>query len=130
MMAGEQNNVLEFRVSTLEKVVGEIGQSVKSIDGSLQALTRLEARHAETRDSLSRAFTAIQRLEDEDLKDHENRLRAVEADMPTFRLIRNWVIAGVIGIVALVGIAVVGVVVSAAPSKTQATHYQEDVRGR
>lgn len=111
----EPHNVLEFRVSSLEKVVGEIGQSVKSIDGSLQALTRLEARHAETRDGLARAFAAVQRLEDEDLKDHENRLRVMEADMPTVRLIRGWVIAGVIGVVSLVGVAVVGIVLISSP---------------
>lgn len=39
------------------------------------------------------------------LEDHETRLRTVEADMPTLRLIRNWVVAGALGTLAMVGVA-------------------------
>lgn len=89
MAADGLHTVLEFRVSTLETMVGEVRAAIKSIDISLQALTRLEQRHAETRDGLARAFAAIH--------DQEERLRRVESDMPTVRMVRNWVIAGVIG---------------------------------
>lgn len=96
--------MLEFRITNLEGAVGEIRGAVKSIDASLQTLARLELHHAETRDGLGRAFTAI--------NDHEIRMRAVEAEMPMAKLVRNWVIGGVIGVVVLVGVAVVGLVLS------------------
>lgn len=98
-MSQEQNSVLEYRVASLEAVVREVKDAVKSIDTSLQTLARLEARHSETRESLSRAFT--------DIEDHEKRIRILEADMPTVRMIRNWVIGGMTSCVGLVGIAVV-----------------------
>lgn len=97
---GEDHKVLEHRVNTLESSVNEIKQAVKSIDGSLQVLARLEAHHAETRDGLGRAFGEI--------KDHEKRLRVIEGEMPTMKLARGWAIAGVVAIVALVGLTLVG----------------------
>ena len=103
-------SVLEFRVSNLEGMVGEIRTAVKSIDGSLKTLASLEARHAQTSDAVGRAFT--------ELKDHEDRLRSAEADLPTMRLVRNWVIAGVIGCTSLVGVAVAGMVIVASKART------------
>lgn len=99
----ENEKVLEFRVTNLEGMVGEIRSAVKSIDGSLKTLAALEAHHSETRASVGRAFT--------DINDHEDRLRKVEADLPTMRLVRNWVIAGVLGCTSLVGVAVAGMVI-------------------
>lgn len=87
--------VMEYRLSALEGSVGEIRQAVKSIDASLQVLARLEQRHAETRDGLERAF--------EELKDHETRVRDIETEMPTTKLIRGWIITAVIGTLGIVG---------------------------
>lgn len=99
----ENDKVLEFRVSSLEKVVGEVSSAVKSIDASLKTLTSLEIHHNQTRESVGRAFA--------DIEDHETRLRKVEDDMPTMRLVRNWVIAGVIGCTSMVGVAMAGLVI-------------------
>ncbi|MDP3425485.1 MAG: hypothetical protein Q8S32_17225 [Burkholderiaceae bacterium] len=108
-------SILEFRVSSLEAMVGEIRSAVKSIDSSLKVLASLEARHAQTSDAVARAFA--------ELKDHEDRLRIAEADMPTMRLVRNWVIAGVIGCTSLVGVSVAGMVTIA--SRTQSAMYAQ-----
>lgn len=116
----ENEKVLEFRVSALETVVGEVRTAVKSIDASLKALTSLEIHHNQTRDAVGRAFTEIKRLEDGDIKDHEERLRLVENDLPTMRLVRNWVIAGVVGCVSMVGVAVAGLVIVSAKSQPPA----------
>lgn len=104
MGANEEHKVLEFRVGALEGAVGEIKQAVKSIDQSLQSLARLETRHAETRDGLSRAFT--------DIEDHETRLRAVESEMPTMKLTRSWILRAVVVIVGAVCLALLGMVVT------------------
>ena len=107
--------VLEFRLSSLEKVVSEVSSAVKSIDNSLKTLTSLEIHHNQTRDAVGRAFTNI--------KDHEDRLREIEGDLPTMRLVRNWVIAGVIGCTSLVGVAVASMVIIA--SKAQTAMYDQ-----
>lgn len=118
--AGEmdKDKILEFRVSSLEAVVGEVRTAVKSIDASLKALTSLEIHHNQTRESVGRAFT--------DIEDHETRLRKVEDDMPTMRLVRNWVIAGVIGCTSMVGVAMAGLVIVS--GKSQPAEVQQQVR--
>ena len=95
----DDHEILEYRVRSLEASVHEIKQAVKSIDESLQTLARLELRHAETRETLSRAFHEVE--------EQEKRIRALEAEAPVTRLISRWVIGAVIGIVALVGIALI-----------------------
>ncbi len=116
MTARNSDEVLEFRVTTLEGMVGEIRSAVKSIDGSLKTLAALEAHHSETRASVSRAFT--------DIEDHETRLRGIEADLPTMRLVRNWVIAGVLGCASLVGVAVAGMVIVSAKAPQPVVQQQ------
>lgn len=101
-MADDQT-VLEYRVASLEAVVREVKDAVKSIDTSLQTLARLEAKHAETRDGLERAFNEI--------ADHETRVRVIETEMPTTKLIRGWVIAGVVGVLGMMGVAMIKLVV-------------------
>ena len=112
--------VLEFRVTSLEKVVSEVSSAVKSIDSSLKTLTSLEIHHNQTRDAVGRAFTNIE--------DHETRLRGIEADLPTMRLVRNWVIAGVIGCVSMVGAAAAGMVIVSGKAQQPAVQ-QQVVRG-
>lgn len=99
---GEQAH-LESRVDFLEKTVHEVRDAVRSIDESLRELVRLEVAHAETRNGLTRAFL--------ELNDHEDRLRRIEADMPTMRMARGWVVSGVIGLVGLLGIALASLVI-------------------
>ena len=102
MMADQA--VIEHRVATLETAVSKIERAVSSIDESMKAMVRLEEHHAQTRDSVERCFSQV--------GDHEQRLRQLEKDAPTARLVAKWVITWVVGIVSLVGTALVGLVVS------------------
>ena len=103
--------VIEHRVATLESAVGKIERAISSIDSSMQAIVRLEEHHSQTRDSVERCFAQA--------ADHEQRIRQLEKDAPTSRLVSKWVIAWVIGIVTLVGSALVGLVlVSNVPGVT------------
>lgn len=94
--------VLDVRVTNLEKVVERVSTAVESIDESLKTLTRLDVKHDETRDGLGRAFIS--------LEDHEKRMRVIEAEMPTIKLGRGWLFAGVIGVIGLLGTAIVHLV--------------------
>ena len=96
----EKHDVIEYRLGTLEASVTEIKSAVSSIDKSLQKLTSLEERHQETRDALNRAFTQIE--------DHEVRIRHVEKNEPVTRLVRNWIIAGITGLIGMVALVLVG----------------------
>lgn len=120
------NAVLHIRVTNLEKVVDRVSKAVESIDESLKILARLEVHHEQTRSSLERAFDGldacsarIRSLEDScvraaDCKERcvriDDKVKRIEIEMPTIKLIRGWVLTGVVAVVALVGTAVVNLV--------------------
>lgn len=91
--------VLDVRVTNLERVVERVSAALASIDESLKTLTRLDVKHDETRTGLVRAFTQ--------LEDHEERMRQIEMEMPTVKQARSWIFSGAMGIVGMVGMAVV-----------------------
>ncbi|WKZ15421.1 MAG: hypothetical protein QY317_16115 [Candidatus Jettenia caeni] len=92
--------VLEYRLDVVESAIAEIKEAVKSIDKSLDVIARIEEKHLDTREALGRAFKC--------LEGHEERIKAIEMEIPTLQMMRNWIISGVLGIVALVGIAMIG----------------------
>jgi hypothetical protein len=75
-----------------------IESTLKTVSENLVTLAQLEQKHLETKESLARAFNSM--------SDLNSRMREVEAELPTLKLIRGWVIAGVIGIVSLLGVAI------------------------
>jgi hypothetical protein len=75
-----------------------IEETLRVVSENLQRLTTLEQRHIDTRESLDRAFDTIEKV--------DNRLKHVELEMPVLKIVKNWVITAVVGIVGLVAIAV------------------------
>lgn len=96
------HHIIEQRVATLEGAVGKIERAVSSIAESMQALVRLEERHAQTQASVERCFKEIE--------DHEHRLRELEKSEPLQKLTTRWVIGGVVTIITLIITALVGLV--------------------
>jgi hypothetical protein len=88
-------DLTQYRLSMIEK-------TLQAISDNLTQLATLEQKHIETRDALSRAFKQIDRTDE--------RVRIIEMDMPTLRIVRKWVMAAVIGIVALVGVELIKMV--------------------
>jgi hypothetical protein len=74
-----------------------IEETLRAVSENLQRLTTLEQRHVDTREALERAFDTIEKV--------DGRLKHVELEMPVLKIVKNWVITAVIGIVGLVGIA-------------------------
>ena len=84
-------SLTEYRLASIE-------ETLASINETLRTLTSLEAKHMETRSALERAFTQLAK--------QDERLRAIELELPTLKLIRGWVIAGVISCVSMLGVTV------------------------
>ncbi|MFA5630333.1 MAG: hypothetical protein WC997_02375 [Porticoccaceae bacterium] len=81
-----------------------VEETLKSVSESLRLLATLEQRHLETREALARAFSAVD--------ENDKRIRAVEVEIPTLKMVRGWVITGVVGCTSLCGIAVFQLIVN------------------
>lgn len=94
---------VETRLQLLERGQDDVRDAVVSIKGSLESLVRLEERHAETREALGRVFTYTEKLEE--------RIEAIEKVLPGLLEARGWVITACMGILSVVGLAVLGLVI-------------------
>lgn len=100
----------DTRLALLERDVNEIKEAIKSIavsnseiSRSLQTIAVLETEHANTRQSLERAFSEIASVKLE--------VAEISRDMPGLKEIRGWVVTGVLAVAGIVGAAMVLVVV-------------------
>lgn len=92
MTTGAQppEELTQYRLTMIEK-------TLQAISDNLTKLASLEQKHIETREALERAFNQLEK--------HDNRIGKMEIEMPTLKLIRGWVIMGVVGILGLLGVA-------------------------
>lgn len=102
--------IFEHRLSSVEKAVESIAHAVQEIANNTTQIVRLEMQHAETRAGLERAFEEIAKSRTACEKCDE-RLRTVELDMPGLRETRSWVLRLMLGVLGVVGMAMVGMVV-------------------
>ena len=83
------------RMARMEVLLGHLSETTEKIAGALSELVRLDQKQLETSEALQRAFGEIKNL--------SNRMNAVEQDLIIPKLISRWVIAGVLGVLAIVG---------------------------
>lgn len=95
MAEPENLAVISYRLIAIEK-------SVSAISDDMSQLILLEQKHIETREAIARAFKQLEL--------QELRIRAIEEELPTLKLARGWVIAGTLGTVAVVGMALMKLV--------------------
>ncbi len=81
--------LLDYRLTMIERTMVSISESLKQ-------LANLEQKHAETREAIGRAFAEI--------AEQGKRIRDMEMEMPTLKLIRGWNVAAVIGVFGLLGV--------------------------
>lgn len=114
-MAEEQSSYLtsaEARIisTQLGHLVSETkrnADAVAAIGESLHVLTRLEESQGNVVEKLKEGSIRM--------SDHERRLQIVEQELPGLRELRKWVIAGVLAGVAMVGTALVKLVIVDVP---------------
>jgi chromosome segregation ATPase len=116
--------------TTIREAINEIRDGIREIASNTGKLAVLEERHAETRDGLNRAFAEISRLQagkceqaacssvkaaaqslESRMESLEGRASAIEIALPPLKEARSWVVSGMVGIVAIIGLAVVALVV-------------------
>jgi hypothetical protein len=112
--------VTDQRVAALEKATERMAESIDELAKSMLVMARIEARQVEIQThidkssaAVSRAFAEIKSTDTsirELIKDHETRVRTIEAEMPTTRLVKSWVIGGVASAVAAIGTLLVSLV--------------------
>lgn len=103
--SAEAEVLIDYRLSQLERAVTKLVEQNTT-------MIALEQRHMDTREALDRAFKSI--------KDTDARVRTIETEMPTLRLVRGWVIAGMLAVIAASGAVVTDTVRKAGqPPATQ-----------
>ena len=114
-----ENNT-EARLKILEIGQDTTNKAIVSIEQSLVKLVRLEERHAETRDAIGRAFAHMEK-QDGRIDAQDKRLQLVEQKLPGLTEARTWLVAGMLGCLGLLGIAVVSLVTNT--REDRASHY-------
>lgn len=106
---------VEQEQGEMREVIFSLKDSQQAISNSLERLVRLEERHVETREAITRAFSAIEKIAAgmHELRmqvpaNLDPRLREIEASMPGLIEMRRWMTAGVLSVVGLIGAAIIG----------------------
>jgi len=84
-----QAALVDYRLRNIEVAMERVADQ-------MGVLVSLQQQYIETREAIARAFKAQE--------DHERRIREMENEMPTLRMTSRWVIAGVIGMICLMGV--------------------------
>lgn len=93
----ERLATVEVTTVNISRDMCEVKDSLKEIASSLKSLAVLEVKHANTADSLTRAFAEIDKL--------QLRCKATEDKLPTLVLASSWVFKAVLGVLGLLGVA-------------------------
>lgn len=99
----------EYRLTALERAMGELSKSTEKIATSVEAIARLEERHVETREALGRAFRESNEIKRE-LSELRLRMENFAGKLGPLEETRRWMVAALLSVVGLVGTAVIGLV--------------------
>jgi predicted nuclease with TOPRIM domain len=83
------------KLEHIEETLVEIKDSLKALNSLMERLTRLEEKHDGHVAAIARSFERIEAL--------ENGVRELELQEPVTKMVRTWVISGVIGVTGLIG---------------------------
>jgi hypothetical protein len=91
--------VIENRLGDIAADVSEMKGELRAVAAGMERVTRLEEGRSHHEQALGRAF--------EKLDLHDRRLGILESEQPMTKMVRGWVIAAVVSLVALLGMQVV-----------------------
>ncbi|ENO82063.1 hypothetical protein B447_04978 [Thauera sp. 27] len=88
-------NVVITRLGLLSDDVGELKETLRQIASAVTRLALVEERQSQTNEALGRAFKQIDKI-DGKLTSIEQRVAAIEKEMPGQRQTSSWVVAFVL----------------------------------
>ena len=122
-MPGEISRVyvLEQRMDDLGQTVNRVDTKLDGIAATLSSLARIEERQMHSNEKTAGVISLaadhearIRELERSMPDDAEDRLSKIELGMPGLLENRSWIISGVLGVLALVGLGVMKLVLLSA----------------
>lgn len=96
------------QIQTMAADVADIKEQLRTLNGSLERMARLEERQINHVAALDRAFKLVADNDDRTtakIINLDSRVKSLEVQEPITSLVRGWVIGGVIGVVSMVGIS-------------------------
>ena len=93
---------LEQRTVTLGETINRVEHKVDNITDTLNSLVRIEERQIAINARLAEGVQTMQ--------DHEGRIKNIEVVMPGLREKSGWVVAGLLGVIGVVGMQVLHMV--------------------
>lgn len=81
--------LIDLHIRTINQSILDIRDTLKAMSTAITTLARVESELKGAKESVS---------------DHEDRILAVEKEIPLLRQTHHWVVTGVLGIIALVGL--------------------------
>lgn len=99
----ETSHDQEVRLRLVERDNNDIKSYLKKLDGYFDAFVRIEEKQIGTGEAISRAFGEISKLDE--------RVKPLELAFPGLKEVRGWIITGVLGILGLLGTAVLYLVI-------------------
>lgn len=94
----DDKDLINYRLSRID-------DTLEAMAKNLERLTTLELRHATTREEIDKVVKAV--------NSHDHRIKAVEIEMPMLKTIKGWVVGAVLFMVAMVGAAVIKMILNA-----------------
>ena len=118
-MTSAEAQVLSERFIHTQENVALVIQALQEVNRKLEILPALSASVEHLRTELTA-----------DVKDHERRLKLIENDLPGLREMRKWVIAGILASIAMMGVALIKLVIVDVPRipGTTTTTVQQPAR--
>ena len=101
---------LELGQLSTQEAILSIRDSIAGIKDAMATIATLETHHTYTRESLGRAFVAINKVE-KSMAALAARVVEIEKEMPPLVEARGWMVLGMLGLCAIVLSSVVYVVV-------------------
>lgn len=109
----QQDNItLQFVAENMKLIHDDVSDlktdlkdSLKDISAALTKLVQLDERQEHSKVSMQRLESKIDKL--------ESKVSAIEKDLPETKLVTGWVLKGVLGVLAILGAAVIKLVILA-----------------
>ena len=105
----------EARLSVVENAVVRIENAVDKIADALTILTKIDAKHEAAAADIADNASYVRNV--------DARLQKVEKVIPPLVEMRSWIVKGVMGVISVVGLALLGLIIVNRPEVPQSVMH-------